>query len=110
MRQFSGWLMFLLLMATVINYPNPFNPKGGQVATIACTTDLTTEATLYIYNLAARLQLVRSFNLSGGGANLITWNGYNDYNEMVGNGIYPYQIINRAKTRIARGKIWVLNK
>jgi len=110
MRQFSGWLLILFLMATVINYPNPFNPKAGQVANISCTADFTTEATLYIYNLAARLQVIRNISLQGGRANLLTWNGYSDYNEMLGNGIYPYQIIDRAKNRIARGKIWISNK
>ncbi len=109
MRPFSSWLMVFLLLATVINYPNPFNPKGGQVATISCTSDLTLEATLYIYNLGAHLQVVRNFNLQGGKSNLLAWNGYNDFNEMVGNGIYLYQIIDRAKNRIARGKIWVVN-
>lgn len=110
MRPFSNWLIIILLMVTVVNYPNPFNPKGGQVATISCTTDLSAEATLYIYNLAARVQVMRRFGLLGGQRNLLTWNGYNDYNEMVGNGIYLYQIIDQAKNRIARGKIWVVNK
>ncbi|MFC1571278.1 T9SS type A sorting domain-containing protein [Candidatus Margulisiibacteriota bacterium] len=109
MRKFS-WLLMLLLTATIINYPNPFNPNGGEVATIECTPDTTVEATLYIYDMSARLFLRQAFNLTGGTANRTTWNGYSDYNELVGNGIYLYQIIDANRTRVGKGKIWVVNQ
>jgi hypothetical protein len=109
MKKYS-WLLILLLAVTVINYPNPFNPKGGQITTVECTTDTTTEAFLYIYDMSARLLLRKDFNLTGGLANHIAWDGYSDFNELVGNGIYFYQIIDKAKTRIAKGKIWVINR
>ena len=105
-----GWLLALLLAATVINYPNPFNPKSGQITTIKCTPDTTAEAFLYIYDMSARLLLRKDFDLEGGSANYTTWDGYSDYNELVGNGIYLYQIIDKAKKRIAKGKIWVINQ
>jgi hypothetical protein len=106
----SSWLLVLLLAVSVINYPNPFNPKGGEVTTIECTADTTAEAFLYIYDLSARLVLRKELDLSGGSASSTLWDGYSDYNELVGNGIYVYQIIDKAKSRIAKGKIWVINQ
>ncbi|KPJ68824.1 hypothetical protein AMJ44_05410 [candidate division WOR-1 bacterium DG_54_3] len=105
-----SWLLVLLLAITVFNYPNPFNPQGGEITTIECTPATTAEAYLYIYDMSARLILRKDFNLQGGIANRTTWNGYSDYNQLVGNGVYLYQIIDKAKKRIARGKIWVINQ
>ena len=109
MRSFS-WLLVLLLAVTLINYPNPFNPQEGEIITIECTPDTTAEAYLYIYDMSARLLLRKDFHLEGGSANRTTWNGYSDFNQLVGNGIYLYQIIDKTKKRIARGKIWVINQ
>jgi hypothetical protein len=105
-----SWLLVLLLAVSVINYPNPFNPKGGEVTTIECTADTTAEAFLYIYDLSARLVLRKELVLSGGSTSSTLWDGYSNYNELVGNGIYVYQIISKAKSRIAKGKIWVINQ
>jgi hypothetical protein len=109
MRQLT-WLCVLLLAVSVINYPNPFNPNGGEITTIECTADATSEAVLYIYDMAARLLVRRDFNLTGGSTSSTSWNGYSDYNELVGNGIYLYQIIGKGRKRIGRGKIWVINE
>lgn len=106
----SNWLLILLLAVTLINYPNPFNPKGGETTTIECTTDTTAEAFLYIYDMAAGFILRKDFNLQGGSSNRVTWDGYSNYNELVGNGIYLYQIIDKARNRIGKGKIWVINQ
>lgn len=109
MRKLS-WLLVLFFAVTIINYPNPFNPKGGQTTTIQCTPDTTTEAFIYIYDLSARLLLSKAFNLTGASDNKTTWNGYSDYNQLVGNGIYFYQIIGANRQRIGKGKIWVINQ
>jgi hypothetical protein len=109
MRTLS-WLLVLILAVTVINYPNPFNPAGGQITTIECMADTTAEAYIYIYDMAARLILRKTFDLQGGATNRTTWNGYSDYNELVGNGIYLYQIIDTARKRVGKGKIWVINQ
>jgi hypothetical protein len=109
MRSLS-WLSTLLLAVSVINYPNPFNPKGGEITTIDCTAEATTEAFLYIYDMSARLLVRQPFNLEGGSLNRTTWNGYNDYNELVGNGIYLYLLLDRTKGKIGSGKIWVINQ
>ncbi len=109
MKQLN-WLAVLLLAVTVINYPNPFNPKASQTATIEATTDATLETTLFIYDLSARQVLRRDFPLAAGIPNRLSWNGYSDFNERVSNGVYVYQIVSRALQRVARGKIWVVNK
>jgi len=109
MRIFN-WFLVLLLTVTVINYPNPFNPKSGESATIECITDTTAEATLYLYDMSARLLLRKAFDLQGGSANRTAWNGYGDDNELVSNGIYLYRIISTDGMRIGKGKIWVINR
>ena len=106
----SSWLLTLALLVTVINYPNPFNPQGGQSATIKCTADTTTDSTLYIYNLSAQLVTKKSFPLTAGAASYLTWNGYTDANERAATGLYIYQLIDTNRNRLAKGKIWVINK
>ncbi len=109
MRPFS-WLLILLLAVSVTNYPNPFNPKGSQITTIECAPDTTAEAFLYIYDMGGQFVLRKDFDLEGGSTNRITWDGYSNYNELVGNGIYLYQIIDKSKNRVGKGKIWVINR
>lgn len=109
MRPLS-WLLVLLLAVSIINYPNPFNPKGGEIMTFEATSDTSAEAFLYIYDMAGRMLLRKAFDLqSGGTINRATWDGYTYYNEMVGNSIYLYQLIDKSRKRIGRGKIWVIN-
>ena len=60
--------------------------------------------------MAARFVLRKNFNLEGGSTNRVTWDGYSDYNELVGNGIYLYLILDEAKNRVGKGKIWVINR
>ncbi|MBU0671969.1 MAG: T9SS type A sorting domain-containing protein [Candidatus Margulisbacteria bacterium] len=105
-----SWLLTLILAATVINYPNPFNPVGGQATTFECTSDTTTEALLYIYDMSARLMQRMNFNLQGGVTNKTGWDGYSYSNEIVGNGIYLYQVVTTSGQRVGKGKIWVINQ
>lgn len=110
MKNFN-WLAIFLLTITIINYPNPFNPKGGEIATFECTSDSTLETTLYLYDLSARLLRQKAFNLKGGSINRLTWNGYSDANELVGNGIYLYRLVDSStKKLVVKGKVWVINR
>lgn len=110
MKKFS-WLFLLLLTVSVINYPNPFNPRGGEVATFECSSDTTREARLYIYDMSARLLLQRLFALNGGALTRQTWNGYSDNNEPAGNGIYLYRLVdNTTHASLAKGKVWIINR
>ena len=109
-RRFT-WLLTGWLALTVINYPNPANPLGGQLVTFECTGAATGEAQLYIYDMAARLKRRISFPLQGGNAiNRTSWNGYSESNEPVGTGIYLYQLIGAGQVRLGKGKIVVVNR
>ncbi len=111
MKSFA-WLPLILLTVFVINYPNPFNPKGGELATIECQSDTTAEATLYIYDMAARRVFQRAFALQGGGAtSRAAWNGYGSDNQLAGTGVYLYRLVDSAtKQSLGKGKIWVINR
>lgn len=106
-----GWLMLALFAITVINYPNPFNPQGGESTTIEASSTSSAESTLYVYDMAARLILQRPFPLNVGTTNRTSWNGYNNNNELVGSGVYLYRLIDASsRTTLAKGKIWVINR
>ncbi|PIS28232.1 hypothetical protein COT42_08680 [Candidatus Saganbacteria bacterium CG08_land_8_20_14_0_20_45_16] len=109
MRKIS-WLLTIFLAVSVINYPNPVSPSTGQVVTFEYTADTTREAFLYIYDMSAKLFLKKSVALAGGTTSHTSWNGYSDYNQLVSNGLYLYQIISPGGQRLGRGKIWVINQ
>ncbi len=111
MKSFA-WLPLIMLTFLVTNYPNPFNPKGGELATIECQADATAEASLYIYDMAARRVYQQTVNLQGGGvANRTAWNGYGSDNRLAGTGVYLYRLVDSAtRQSLGKGKIWVINK
>jgi hypothetical protein len=110
MKKFT-WLPLVLLTLTIINYPNPFNPRAGETATFECTPDATAEAQLMIYDLAARLVIRHPVSLRGGVVNRTSWNGYNNDNELAGTGVYLYRLVDAvSKTTLGKGKVWVINK
>ena len=79
--------------------------------TFECSSDTTLEATLYLYDLSARLLWQKPFSLTGGAVNRLSWNGYSDWNEFASNGVYLYRLVEKsAKTSLARGKVWVINR
>ena len=105
-----SWLAVFLLAVTVINYPNPFNPQGGETATIEATSDANLTTTLYIYDMAARVVQKQPFTLQAGATNRIAWDGFSLGNDRVGNGIYLYRLVDSAsKATLGKGKIWVIN-
>lgn len=110
MKRFT-WLPLICLAILVFNYPNPFNPKGGELTTIECQTDATAEASLYIYDMAARRVFQQAFNVHGGAVNRTAWNGYGSDNQLAGTGVYLYRLVDTAtKQSLGKGKIWVINK
>jgi hypothetical protein len=110
MKKFA-WLPLILLTIAIINYPNPFNPKGGEVATFECQPDATAEASLSIYDMTARRVIQQTVNLIGGVVNRPTWNGYGSDNQLAGTGVYLYRLVDAvSKQSLGKGKIWVINK
>jgi flagellar hook assembly protein FlgD len=106
----NGWLLIFFWIIAITNYPNPFNPKGGEVATFECSAEASTNAVMYIYDAAARLMARKDWTLAAGGTSRTTWDGYSDFHERVGNGIYLYQVLDAARNRLGKGKIWVINR
>lgn len=107
----AKWLLLFSLYVAVINYPNPFNPKGGEIATFEATSSTSIEATLYIYSMSAQLIYQKPFSLPAGAINRLAWNGYNNTNELAGNGVYLYRLLETStKQSLTRGKIWVINQ
>ena len=107
----AKWALLCLLTVSIINYPNPFNPLGGQIATFECVSDAPAEASLYIYDMSARLVRQKAFNLQLSPNNRASWDGRSELNELVGNGVYLYRLVsNASKTTLAKGKIWVINR
>jgi len=106
----SAWLLILMLTVTIINYPNPFNPKAGELATFECASTTSLETRLLIYDLAARLLTNKPFPLNAWAYNRLPWNGYNDSNELVGPGVYLYRLIDTSTNKpIGKGKVWVID-
>jgi hypothetical protein len=102
------------LIGTPLNYPNPFRPKHGEKTTIAYALTVNDEVTLYIYDITGTLILKRVYasGITGGkaGYNEITWDGINDFGEIVQNGVFLYRIVvdNKVINSVA-GKIAVLD-
>jgi hypothetical protein len=109
--RFCKWLFILFYAITFFNYPNPFNPRGGEVTTFECTSDVSTEAALYLYDLSARLLWKKDLTLPAGKAVQTGWNGYSNFNERAGTGIYLYHLIDRTSNKVmSKGKVWIINR
>ena len=92
------------------NYPNPFNPYGGEKTKIAFNLKKNGPITIYIVDMAARVVLNRNLQLTAG-YNEVIWDGINDYGELSANGVYPARIVAKDEGKIiGKLKIWVVNK
>ncbi|MFH1541579.1 MAG: T9SS type A sorting domain-containing protein [bacterium] len=109
MKQLN-WFCLFLFVFSIINYPNPVNFSSNQTVTFEASADTATGATLYIYDMGAKLVNTQAITIPAGTSTPTTWNGYSLTNTRVGNGIYLYQIISSANERLGRGKIWVINQ
>ena len=99
-----------------IVYPNPFNPIAEQTGqpnasaikavTIAFDPGTSTQVGVYIYDMTAKL--VYREVVSG---SQMTWNGYDRYQNLVGDGAYILRIVDEDSKRvIASAKILVIKK
>ena len=90
--------------------PNPFNPDNG---TIMIKYDLTSNSDTFIYffdiagNLICRKFYPYGTNGGNSGTNRVYWDGKNDFDETVANGVYLFRIASEDRT-IGKGKIIVL--
>jgi len=90
--------------------PNPFNPDKG---TIMIKYDLTKNADTFVYffdiagNLICRKFYPYGRNGGNSGTNRVYWDGKNDFDETVANGVYLFRIYSEDRT-IGKGKIIVI--
>jgi len=104
--RFYQWVFILFYAVTVINYP-----RAGQVTTFECTSDVSREAAFYLYDLSARLLWKKEVSLQAGRTSQTGWDGYSDFNERAGNGIYLYRLIDlNSRKVIGKGKVWIINR
>ena len=90
------------------NYPNPFNPTGGEETTFVFSPGDAENVGIYIFDSTAKLVQKVMWTPSTGDA---TWNGINHSGEIQGDGVYLYRIVNEAdKSMIGKGKILIINK
>ncbi|MBU0686699.1 MAG: T9SS type A sorting domain-containing protein [Candidatus Margulisbacteria bacterium] len=103
----------LSVIGTPMNYPNPFNPNGGQSTTIRYTLSQNTNITLMVYDITGKhvLRRVYTSGTTGGsaGQNEITWNGTNDFGTRAGSGVYIYFIVSGGKV-LGSGEMAVYNQ
>ncbi|MBU1616476.1 MAG: cadherin-like domain-containing protein [Candidatus Margulisbacteria bacterium] len=87
-------------------FPNPYNPLTEQVNIVVSNTGGASRLGYYIYDMAA--QLVYK---STGSASQITWNGIDQWGQMVSNGAYLLRVVNEdTKSLLAKGKILVVKR
>lgn len=84
------------------NYPNPFNPS----TTIRFSLEKRDIISLQVFDLRGRLIKTLLMGESKPGDQEIQWNGYNDLEEAVSNGVYLYSI--RIKNEIQSRKMILL--
>ncbi|MEW6607587.1 MAG: cohesin domain-containing protein [bacterium] len=90
------FFVILLPIVSASDLPDPFSPDGD---TIDDTTTFTLSAThplgidswtLNIYRDAGHTQLVKSYGASGAPPAIVSWDGYDNNNKQVLNGLYHY--------------------
>ncbi|MBT6866878.1 MAG: T9SS type A sorting domain-containing protein, partial [Candidatus Marinimicrobia bacterium] len=84
------------------NYPNPFNPS----TTIRFSLEKQNIISLQVFDLRGRLIKTLLMAESQPGDHEIQWNGYNDLEEAVSNGVYLYSI--RTENEIQSRKMILL--
>jgi len=88
--------------AMISNYPNPFNPS----TTIRFNLTDASNVSLDVYNMLGQ-KVASLYNGAGHtGANEVTWNGMNDYNQSVDSGVYVYRL--STPNGVASGKMIML--
>jgi hypothetical protein len=92
------------------NYPNPFNPLGGQTTTIVFSPGSAANVSIYIYDMTAK-KVAQIDWVQGAPAAQVIWDGKNMYDEIVGDGVYLYRVVDAGANKlIGKGKILVVNK
>jgi FlgD Ig-like domain len=86
--------------------PNPFDPNTGS-ATIWYNLPQAGDPTLLIFSLSAELVYKQVFIGQSAGSKNIAWDGRDNSNNILQNGVYAYKIISAGKV-IAGGNIIII--
>lgn len=70
------------------NYPNPFNPETQ----IRFDLGTDSQVKMVIYDILGRQIRTLTNQYYGAGSHVLTWDGTNNQNQMVGSGVYLYRI------------------
>jgi len=96
--------------SAILNASNPFNPETDGNTKICFQVSQDSEVSIYIYSLGLKLVHKIEQTVFAGYHDEIIWNGRDEDNDMVSNGVYILIIKAEAdgKTVIKRNKIAVL--
>ncbi len=89
------------------NYPNPFNPNGGESTIIVFSPGAETSASIYIIDITG--QIVGKVAWTSATAAQVTWNGKDFNGNTLGDGVYLYRVAAGSKL-LGRGKILIINR
>jgi hypothetical protein len=100
------------IIGPVVNCPNPFQPLKGVETSIAYNLTVDATITLYLFDIRGSAIWKRTYlaGYEGGmaGYNEVTFNGFSDFGEVLGNGVYLLRIVCNGKV-IGNGRITVLD-
>lgn len=101
-----------VLTTRVIASPSPFNPLSGGTAKIWFTVSADPNAVVavYLHDITGRLVWKRTYLASQLMVDKkVEWNGYNDFNEVAGNGVYLVRVVDETnKKLIGKTKIIII--
>ncbi len=99
----------VLAITQLINYPNPFDPTSGELATIRYTLSTVASGTCKLYTMHGRLLRTIPIFASGlggsMGVNNLSWDGRDDNGILLPNDVYFYLIqLRDASDQLTTGK------
>ena len=93
----------------LLNYPNPFNPNGGQTTDIAFMLNKEATIAIYMYDVKGTLIFKRDIQANAG-YNTYTWDGKSDFGDTCGTGTYFYRMVaNNGQKVLGTGKLTIIN-
>jgi len=92
--EFSFQLFSSLSLERVLNYPNPM--KHETIFTYYLVNENLADVQIKIYTVAGRLIKVINFAPGEIGFNQVLWDGCDENNNVIANGVYFYKIIARS--------------
>lgn len=90
------------------NYPNPFNPLRGDKTKIVFNPQSAASANIYIFDSSAKV--VSKIAWAAGQSTEVEWDGKNAFSEILGDGAYPYRVVDASGKVLGKGKILIINK